>query len=596
MKQLGELFRDTWKLRPPAVLISVTGAADRDMSAQMTDKQQLVFRRGLNQAAKITKAWVITGGTNAGVMSMVGRTLSHADHNLPCIGIATWGVVAGHEQMEAAQSGRVLRYAELLRNAAHDRKEARQAAGQDSASAYGGSEAPAPAQTSLEPNHSHFVLVDDGTVGKFGSEIQVRAALEDAICRRLVGGGGGDASEQSAGTPGGVDTASGGSAQSRQNASISQQPEAVTYDAELHSGARALATPMVLLVLNGGKGTLETVLETLKKDRPVVVLEDSGGCAADISRCAVATPARAAQRSTCSTLLLWPFLRCGDATHARCRSRAVPHTPRGARLGLLPLPPLTLCPLPLPPSLSLTPSLSLPLSLPLPHTHTPTLFLVRVSGRLQLLPRGWRAADVRGRARGVLQGAEPGGRVQALRRRRKGAAARDKEARQPEDGRQSGANPHLLQDERRPGGQGQRPRPRHPRGDPERLRGHHGRGAARSSVGRAQHHPNSGERPPRRSQSWPVPSHTVSGPVATPAAIPAIRSPQSAVLQAHVAVFPPPPHDCRTRRLSPPPSSPLTPHPTPHARWRARPSRTQAGSRAPSRRRCSRRTPRLCAC
>ena len=379
MKQLGELFRDTWKLRPPAVLISVTGAADRDMSAQMTDKQQLVFRRGLNQAAKITKAWVITGGTNAGVMSMVGRTLSHADHNLPCIGIATWGVVAGHEQMEAAQSGRVLRYAELLRNAAHDRKEARQAAGQDSASAYGGSEAPAPAQTSLEPNHSHFVLVDDGTVGKFGSEIQVRAALEDAICRRLVGGGGGDASEQSAGTPGGVDTASGGSAQSRQNASISQQPEAVTYDAELHSGARALATPMVLLVLNGGKGTLETVLETLKKDRPVVVLEDSGGCAADISRCAVATPARAAQRSTCSTLLLWPFLRCGDATHARCRSRAVPHTPRGARLGLLPLPPLTLCPppspsLPLSHSLSLTPSLT-----PSPaHAHTHSLPCSRV--------------------------------------------------------------------------------------------------------------------------------------------------------------------------------------------------------------------------
>ena len=192
MEQLGELFLDTWKLRPPAVLISVTGAADRDMFATMTEKQQLVFRRGLNNAAKITKAWVITGGTNAGVMSMVGRTLSDADHSLPCIGIATWGVVAGHEQMGAAQSGRVLKYAELLREAAHRRKEARQAAGADSASAYGSqgkggldgnsnNTPPAPAQTSLEPNHSHFVLVDDGTVGKFGSEIQVRAALEDAV-------------------------------------------------------------------------------------------------------------------------------------------------------------------------------------------------------------------------------------------------------------------------------------------------------------------------------------------------------------------------------------------------------------------------------
>ena len=40
-----------------------------------------------------------------GVMSMVGRTLSDADHSLPCIGIATWGVIAGHEQMGAAPLG-----------------------------------------------------------------------------------------------------------------------------------------------------------------------------------------------------------------------------------------------------------------------------------------------------------------------------------------------------------------------------------------------------------------------------------------------------------------------------------------------------------
>ena len=31
----------------------------------------------------------------------------------------------------------------------------------------------------LEPNHSHFILVDDGSVGKFGGEIDLRTALEN---------------------------------------------------------------------------------------------------------------------------------------------------------------------------------------------------------------------------------------------------------------------------------------------------------------------------------------------------------------------------------------------------------------------------------
>ena len=34
----------------------------------------------------------------------------------------------------------------------------------------------------LDPNHSHFLLVDDGTRGRFGREIETRAALEDQIC------------------------------------------------------------------------------------------------------------------------------------------------------------------------------------------------------------------------------------------------------------------------------------------------------------------------------------------------------------------------------------------------------------------------------
>ena len=36
-------------------------------------------------------------------------------------------------------------------------------------------------QAPLEPNHSEFIFVDDGTKGKYGGEIEFRARLEEVI-------------------------------------------------------------------------------------------------------------------------------------------------------------------------------------------------------------------------------------------------------------------------------------------------------------------------------------------------------------------------------------------------------------------------------
>ena len=46
-------------------------------------------------------------------------------------------------------------------------------------------------QTSaLDPNHTHFILVDDGTQQKFGGEIDLRSKLEAHVSEKLqtVGG------------------------------------------------------------------------------------------------------------------------------------------------------------------------------------------------------------------------------------------------------------------------------------------------------------------------------------------------------------------------------------------------------------------------
>lgn len=51
-------------------------------------------------------AWVITGGSSAGVMGIVGeaiqqRAITSGDRDkIVCLGIPTWGCIAGREQLD----------------------------------------------------------------------------------------------------------------------------------------------------------------------------------------------------------------------------------------------------------------------------------------------------------------------------------------------------------------------------------------------------------------------------------------------------------------------------------------------------------------
>lgn len=38
----------------------------------------------------------------------------------------------------------------------------------------------------LDNNHTHFILVDDGTINKYGGEISFRASLENCISRKKM--------------------------------------------------------------------------------------------------------------------------------------------------------------------------------------------------------------------------------------------------------------------------------------------------------------------------------------------------------------------------------------------------------------------------
>jgi len=66
------LLSECWKLKAPSVLISVTGSAQE---LNLEPKLAKDFEKGLADAAECTDGWVVTGGTDTGVMALVGRAL-----------------------------------------------------------------------------------------------------------------------------------------------------------------------------------------------------------------------------------------------------------------------------------------------------------------------------------------------------------------------------------------------------------------------------------------------------------------------------------------------------------------------------------------
>ena len=97
-RELVQLLQSQWGLDLPKLVISVQGGI---ANFEMQPKLKRVFRKGLLRAAKTTGAWIVSGGTNTGVMKHVGDalgdTLVQSRNNTITIGIAPWGVV--HNRM-----------------------------------------------------------------------------------------------------------------------------------------------------------------------------------------------------------------------------------------------------------------------------------------------------------------------------------------------------------------------------------------------------------------------------------------------------------------------------------------------------------------
>ncbi|XP_011855960.1 PREDICTED: transient receptor potential cation channel subfamily M member 1 isoform X1 [Mandrillus leucophaeus] len=205
---LLHLMVKDWQLELPKLLISVHGGLQ---NFEMQPKLKQVFGKGLIKAAMTTGAWIFTGGVSTGVISHVGDALK--DHSsksrgrVCAIGIAPWGIVENKEDL----------------------------VGKDVTRVYQTMSNPLSKLSVLNNSHTHFILADNGTLGKYGAEVKLRRLLEKHISLQKI------------------------------NTRLGQ------------------GVPLVGLVVEGGPNVVSIVLEYLREEPPVpVVICDGSGRASDI--------------------------------------------------------------------------------------------------------------------------------------------------------------------------------------------------------------------------------------------------------------------------------------------------------------------------
>uniref|UniRef100_A0A8C8HXY2 Transient receptor potential cation channel, subfamily M, member 1b n=1 Tax=Oncorhynchus tshawytscha TaxID=74940 RepID=A0A8C8HXY2_ONCTS len=205
---LLQLMVKDWQLELPNLLISIHGGLQ---NFDLQPKLKQVLGKGLIKAAVTTGAWIFTGGVSTGVIRHVGDALK--DHSsksrgkVCAIGIAPWGIIENKEDL----------------------------IGRDVTRPYQTMSNPLSKLSVLNNSHSHFILADNGTTGKYGAEVKLRRQLEKHISLQKI------------------------------NTRLGQ------------------GVPLVCLIVEGGPNVISITLESLKEEPPVpVVVCDGSGRASDI--------------------------------------------------------------------------------------------------------------------------------------------------------------------------------------------------------------------------------------------------------------------------------------------------------------------------
>ncbi|NXY43895.1 TRPM6 protein, partial [Ceuthmochares aereus] len=160
LDQLLHLMVKEWQMELPKLVISVHGGIQ---NFKLPSKVKQIFSKGLVKAAETTGAWIITEGINSGRVSrhvgdaLKGRASPHLG-KICAVGIPSWGVIENQRDL----------------------------IGKDVVCLYQTLGNPLSKLSTLNSMHSHFLMADDGTVGKYGSEMVLRRNLEKYISLQKI--------------------------------------------------------------------------------------------------------------------------------------------------------------------------------------------------------------------------------------------------------------------------------------------------------------------------------------------------------------------------------------------------------------------------
>ncbi|XP_067404758.1 transient receptor potential cation channel subfamily M member 8 [Emydura macquarii macquarii] len=207
-ERLYDLMTEHWHLKTPNLVISVTGGAK---NFALKPRMRKIFSR-LIYIAQSKGAWIFTGGTHYGLMKYIGEvvrdnTISRSsEENVVAIGIAAWGMISNRDSLIRSSNTEGYYSAHYIMD---DLKR--------------------DPLYCLDNNHTHLLLVDNGTHGHPSIEAKLRTQLEKYISERVI-------------------------------------PDS-NYGGKI---------PIVCFTQGGGKETLKAINVAIKSKIPCIVVEGSG--------------------------------------------------------------------------------------------------------------------------------------------------------------------------------------------------------------------------------------------------------------------------------------------------------------------------------
>ncbi|CAI9735241.1 Hypothetical predicted protein [Octopus vulgaris] len=202
------LIKSTWNIRLPSLLMSVIGGRE---DIQLSPHTKAAVGRGLYKAARTIDAWIITEGLHTGVAKYIGEVMHNKENKVVAmnevttLGVAPWNCVRKKKSLVNKEGSWPADYS-IQTNAKKEKY-------------------------ALDPNHSHFILVDDGTKDNFGEIIEFRKKLEHTISQEKI-------------------------------------PEQKNFK-----------IPAVVVLVGGGLETLKSVLDSISHNIPVITVKGCGPAA-----------------------------------------------------------------------------------------------------------------------------------------------------------------------------------------------------------------------------------------------------------------------------------------------------------------------------